>query len=63
MGLGTSKIVDDVVLGIDFGATDDDAEASEIEADGAKRRVFELLPAGEGCLAGVDAAYDNGDGG
>lgn len=31
-----SKIVDDVVLLVEFGVCDDDAEASEVEADGAE---------------------------
>lgn len=54
------KVVDDVVLAIDFGAIEHDAEASEVEGEDAVRRLLELLPEGAGCGVAMDAAEDDG---
>lgn len=50
------------MLSVDFGSSHDDAETSEIEADGAKVGVLQLLPqVAGGCIA-VDASEDEGCG-
>lgn len=59
-GFCGSKIVDYVMLAVDFGDRNDDAEAAEIEGDGARRERFDLLPVLAGSCVGMDATY-NGD--
>lgn len=47
------------MLAVDFGVRDDDAEAAEIEGDGARRQGSELLPAVAGGIVGMDATDDD----
>lgn len=53
------KIVDHVVLSIDFGAIECDAEASEVEGEGDAGVLPELVPEGAGCGVAVDGAEDD----
>lgn len=53
------KIVDYVVLAVDFGAPEDDSETSEIEGEGDVRVLHKLLPTGAGGGCAVDAADDD----
>lgn len=59
-----SEVVDDVVLGVDLRAAEDDAEAIEVEGEGDVGALDELLPC---CAGGGVAVYaaddDHGVGG
>lgn len=57
-GQKSLKIVDDVVLPVDFGAVEGYAEASEVEGEGDAGVGFKLLPAGAALGGAVYAAYD-----
>lgn len=57
-GQKSLKIVDDVVLRVDFGAVEGYAEASEVEGEGGVAVGLDLLPAGVGVGCAVYAADD-----
>lgn len=57
-GQKSLKIVDDVVLLVDFGAVEGYAEASEVEGEGDAGVSFKLLPAGAALGGAVYAADD-----
>lgn len=53
------KIVDNVMLTVNFGASEGHSEASEVERECDVGRLLQLAPTGAGCGVAMDAAHDD----